>query len=106
MAESATVIDDLIKKENYALELWEPRGLNPSPPEVISSLEITTNRFLESLKRIHAQSSLSEEEKRVKVQALVDDLPWLDYDTEEKEFLADTIAPAIEFVGFNPWSII
>ena len=36
---------------------------------------------------------------------LVDNLPWYDLDTEEKEFLADVLAPAIESLGMNPWLI-
>ncbi|MEC8964275.1 MAG: hypothetical protein VX894_03025 [Pseudomonadota bacterium] len=106
MDSKTTVIDELIKKENYALEFWEPRGLNPSPPEVIAALEAVTNSFLKELRKIQIDSGLNKSHQLEKVQKLVDSLPWNDFDTEEKEFLADTIAPAIASLGFNPWSII
>lgn len=38
----------------------------------------------------------------MKINGLVDDLPWFDLDTEEKEFLADVLAPAIKSAGFDP----
>ena len=106
MERNTDVIDKLIQNNNYSLELWEPRGLIPSPVEVIISLEETTNEFLVSLRKIHLNNGLTSEQKKEQIQLLVDQLPWLDFDTEEREFLADTIAPAIESVGFNPWSII
>ncbi|MDT0581827.1 hypothetical protein [Brumicola blandensis] len=106
MDKTVKLIDDLILKKNFGIELWEPRGLNPSPPGVILSLEKTTNEFLKSLRHIHLKSDLTKDLKKSNIQTLVDNLPWLDFDTEEREFLADTIAPAIESMGFNPWSII
>ena len=106
MDSKTTVIDELIKKENYAIELWEPRGLNPSAPEVITALEVVTNSFLKKLRQIQIDSDLNKSQQLEKVQRLVDSLPWNDFDTEEKEFLADTIAPAIASLGFDPWSII
>ncbi|WP_371196406.1 hypothetical protein [Glaciecola sp. SC05] len=106
MDKTAKLIDDLILKKNFAIELWEPRGLNPSRPEVILSLEKTTNDFLKSLRHIHLNSDFTKDLRKSNIQTLVDNLPWSDFDTEEREFLADTIAPAIESMGFDPWSII
>ena len=106
MERNTGVIDKLIQNNNYSVELWEPRGLIPSPTAVIISLEKTTNEFLISLRKIHLNDGLTSEQKKEQIQLLVDQLPWLDFDTEEREFLADTIAPAIQSVGFNPWSII
>jgi len=99
-------IDELIQKDNYALPYWEERGLIPSPAPVIKQLEITTINFLKSLKAIDENSELDKASKLDKIQRLVDQLPWDDFDTEEKEFLADVIAPAIKSIGYNPWSII
>ncbi len=99
-------IEELIVNDNYALPLWEERGLMPSPAPVIKQLENVTVSFLKSLKAINENSELDKPSKLEKVQRLVDQLPWDDFDTEEKEFLADVIAPAIESMGYNPWSII
>jgi len=103
---SGMKIDELIQKDNYALPYWEERGLIPSPAPVIKQLEITTINFLKSLKAIDENSELDKASKLDKIQRLVDQLPWDDFDTEEKEFLADVIAPAIKSIGYNPWSII
>lgn len=99
-------IEELIQNDNYALPLWEKRGLMPSPLRVIKQLESVTVNFLNNLKVINENSGLNKSSKLQKVQELVDQLPWDDFDTEEKEFLADVIAPAIESMGYNPWSII
>lgn len=99
-------IEELIVNDNYTLPLWEERGLMPSPAPVIKQLENVTVSFLKSLKAIDENSELDKPSKLEKVQRLVDQLPWDDFDTEEKEFLADVIAPAIESMGYNPWSII
>ncbi|WP_194866760.1 hypothetical protein [Pseudoalteromonas sp. PPB1] len=99
-------IEELIVNDNYALQLWEERGLMPSPAPVIKQLENVTVSFLKYLKAINENSELDKPSKLEQVQRLVDQLPWDDFDTEEKEFLADVIAPAIESMGFNPWSII
>lgn len=98
-------IDELLQKENYAKELWEPRGLIPSPDNVIKKLEFVTKAFLKSLRVINQDSTLDKSAKLKMVKQLVDELPWIDFDTEEKEFLADVLAPAIESMGFNPWTI-
>lgn len=99
-------IEELIKNDNYALPLWEKRGLMPSPVSVIKQLESVTDRFLKNLKVINENSELDISSKLERVQKLVNQLPWDDFDTEEKEFLADVIAPAIESMGYNPWTII
>ena len=99
-------IDELILNNNYALPLWEQRGLVPSSAPVIKQLESVTIKFLKSLKAINERAELDKDAKLKKVQKLVDQLPWDDFDTEEREFLADVIAPAIESMGYNPWSII
>jgi len=103
---SSMKIEELILNDNYALPLWEKRGLNPSPASVIKKLESVTVNFLKTLKLISEDSKLDESSKLDKVQKLVDQLPWDDFDTEEKAFLADVIAPAIESMGYNPWLII
>ncbi len=83
---------------------WLDRGLNQSDSSVIKLLRSSTNDFLKKLDDIFNDID-SEENKLQKINQIVDDLPWLDLDTEEKEFLADTLAPAIKASGFNPWAI-
>lgn len=100
-----SVIDELLLKDNYSKEVWLGRGLNPSDQNVILILETATLNFLNALKTVASQSELNKETKEKKVAILVDRLPWDELDTEEKEFLADTLAPAIESLGLNPWLI-
>ena len=98
-------IDEIAKNNNYdSDEKWLDRGLNPSSQEVTDILNKATVEFLNKLKEV-VLSQNNEKEILWKINALVDDLPWDDLDTEEKEFLADVLAPAIQAFGFNPWNI-
>jgi hypothetical protein len=83
---------------------WDARGLIPSDQSVILILRKATNDFLEKLEKIY-NSNESSETKLKQVSNIVDELPWFDLDTEEKEFIADELAPAIKAAGFNPWAI-
>ena len=60
--------------------------------------------FLTNLKRFTI-SEESTENKLKQISNIVNGLPWNQLDTEEKEFMADVLAPAIQAVGFNPWTI-
>lgn len=84
---------------------WEARGLNPSEQSIIVILRITTNDFIEKLEKIYYSNELSET-KLKQVSNIVDEIPWGELDTEEKEFMADELAPAIMAAGFDPWAII
>jgi hypothetical protein len=83
---------------------WEARGLNSSSKSVILILRRATNNFLKNLEEIYKSNETSEMKLR-EISDLVDELPWDELDTEEREFLADTLAPAIKAAGFDPWSI-
>ena len=83
---------------------WEARGLNPSGESVINILKKATDDFLLKLEKIYS-SYESSEEKLKQVSKIVDELPWFELDTEEREFLADELAPAIKAAGFDPWAI-
>ena len=83
---------------------WEARGLNPSDQHVVEILRKATNIFLDKLDEIH-NSNESSDTKLKQISNLVDELPWDELDTEEKEFMADTLAPVIKAAGFNPWTI-
>jgi len=83
---------------------WEARGLNPSDPSVILILSKATNDFLEKIEKIHNSNEPSETRLK-QISKIVDELPWDELDTEEKEFMADELAPAIKAAGFNPWTI-
>ncbi|MEH0155416.1 hypothetical protein V6R21_14815 [Limibacter armeniacum] len=85
-------------------ENWLARGLNPSDQTVIAILRNSTNDFLEKLEKIYYTSE-SSETKLKQVSDIVDELSWEELDTEEKEFMAETLAPAIEAAGFDPWAI-
>lgn len=98
------IIDTILKNDNYAASEWLKRGLNPSPDDVITLMSSATSDFLLKLKEISSEVTEHEEREEL-VSELVDALPWYDLDTEEKEFLADVLAPAIESLGLDPWSI-
>ena len=99
------VVSEIVESDIYENHSnWEARGLNPSEDSIITILRSSTNDFLQKLKKVF-ESSNSTEDKLIKVNGLVDDLPWFDLDTEEKEFLADVLAPAIKSAGFDPCSI-
>ncbi len=83
---------------------WEKRGLNPSDAKIITFLTKTTNKFLVELEKIQ-QSEETNDVKLMSINVLVDDLPWDELDTEEKEFMTDVLAPAIKSIGFDPWDI-
>jgi len=83
---------------------WEARGLNSSDESIILILRNATNDFLEKLEKIN-KSNRSSEDKLEQILKNVDQLPWDELDTEEKEFMADVLAPAIQAAGFNPWEI-
>lgn len=85
-------------------ENWELRGLNPSEESIILLLRSATNNFLENLEKIYF-SNETPETKRQQVQKAVDGLPWDKLDTEEREFMADVLAPAILAAGFEPWDM-
>ncbi|WP_432460720.1 MULTISPECIES: hypothetical protein [unclassified Agarivorans] len=90
--------------DNYSLEAWESRGLNISVPEVVKLLNETTICFLDKLKSVGILVE-DAEQRFSDVNDLVDDLPWDDLDTEEKEFLADVLVPCIESLGLDAWSM-
>ncbi len=83
---------------------WKARGLNPSEQSVILILRKATNDFLKKLEKIY-NSKESSETKLKQVSNIVDELPWDELDTEEKEFIAEELAPAIQASGFDPWTI-
>ena len=98
---STKVIDRILGQDNYSKAAFLGRGLNPSDDNAIQVLEAATKRFLIELKSgLEASGDLREY-----VSKQVAELPWFDLDTEEKEFLADVLAPAIESVGLDPWKI-
>ncbi len=95
------VIDRILGQDNYSKAAFLARGLNPSDDDTIQVLGAATNKFLIELKTGLESSG----DLREFVSKQVDALPWFDLDTEEKEFLADVLAPAIESVGLDPWKI-
>lgn len=100
---STMAIDTIYNNDNYASTAWKQRGLIPSPLVTISLMEQSTKRFLIQLKSVSENPPKDPTQLNAQVMALVDTLPWDQLDTEEKEFLADVLAPAIESLGVNPW---
>ncbi|MCW3169416.1 hypothetical protein OMO38_12885 [Chryseobacterium sp. 09-1422] len=83
---------------------WQTRGLMPSNKPVVLLLRKATNDFLDKLEEIYKRKESSEEKLEL-VSEIVDELPWDELDTEEKEFLADTLTPAIKAAGLDPVTI-
>lgn len=83
---------------------WQTRGLKPSNKPVVLLLRRATNDFLDKLEEIYKRKESSEEKLEL-VSEIVDELPWDELDTEEKEFLADTLTPAIKAAGLDPVTI-
>jgi hypothetical protein len=83
---------------------WQTRGLKPSNKPVVLLLRRATNDFLDKLEEIYKRKESSEEKLEL-VSEIVDELPWEELDTEEKEFLADTLTPAIKAAGLDPDTI-
>ena len=84
---------------------WQTRGLKPSNKPVVLILRKATNDFLDKLEEIYKRKESSEEKLEL-VYEIVDKLPWEELDTEEKEFLADTLTPAIKAAGIDPDTIL
>ncbi len=97
-------IDKLLQTDNFAIAEWEERGLIPSATEIIKELETVTQEFLLNLKKIE-ENQLDKKQKLEKVTILLNELPWDNFDTEEKEFLADVLAPVINYIGLSPSDI-
>ncbi|WP_028866301.1 hypothetical protein [Psychromonas aquimarina] len=104
MSDIENIIEKTKATDNYSPEAWEERGLNISEPEVVKLLNETTIEFLDKLKTV-ANSEDDIEQRFSEVNELVDDLPWDDFDTEEREFLADVLVPPIESLGLDPWDM-
>ena len=83
---------------------WQTRGLKPSNKPVVLLLRRATNDFLDKLEEIYKRKESSEEKLEL-VSEIVDELPWDELDTEEKEFLVDTLSPAIKAAGLDPVTI-
>jgi len=100
-----TTIQTIVDKENFALPEWDKRGLFPSPATTILLMDKSTKSFLNKLNAVDTKSK-SKDDLYKEVLLQVDQLPWDLLDTEEKEFLADTIVPAIESLRLNAWSLM
>ena len=96
-------VDSGIEKNHYEPSAWEARGLIQSKPEVVNLLKLETHTFLIGLKKVGLNQELSMEQKSAKVMALTDAISWYDLDTEEREFIADTLVPYIQKLGLDPW---
>ncbi len=96
------IIRNLRKHDSFnQASSWEERGLNPSGQEIIKMMNKAKSNFLKEIQVIKDNYS-TEEERLEQLNKLVDELPWDELDTEEREFLADELSPAIEALGFDP----
>lgn len=105
MVQGNMTIQAILEKDNYAVSEWDKRGLIPSPIATIQLMDKSTKSFLKELKAVDLKNT-QKDDLYTKVLHLVDKLPWDDLDTEEREFLADTIVPAIESLGLDAWSMM
>lgn len=101
-AEASFSIEAYSQQDHYSVDRWLDRGLTPSPKRVVDLLNRSTAQFLAELIILRDQGSLDSRPFNADVLALVNGLPWDELDTEEKEFLAETLALSIESLGLNP----
>jgi hypothetical protein len=96
------IIERLRKRDSFNQSAsWEKRGLSQSDGYVLSILNNAKSVFLKEIQAIKNKCH-SDKERLVNLNKLVDNLPWDELDTEEREFMADELAPAIEALGFDP----
>ena len=96
------IIEGLKNRDSFnKASSWEKRNLIQSDAYVISILNNAKAVFLKEIQAIKDKYH-SDKERLVNLNKLVDNLPWDELDTEEREFMADELAPAIEALGFDP----
>jgi hypothetical protein len=93
------IIEALRKRDSFnKASSWEKRGLNQSDGYVISILNNAKSVFLKEIREIK-DNDHSDKERLVNLNRLVDNLPWDELDTEEREFM-NWLLP------LKPWVLI
>lgn len=98
------IVNELIsyKSENkFPLASWELRGLNPSPNSTIKLMNEDVNQFIDFIIPKIKSSNLTSENLTEDVQEYIDDIDWFDFDTEEKEWVADEYFTVIKKTGIE-----
>jgi len=95
-------------KQKFPLDKWEQRGLIPSASDVISEMEDTINRFVDFFKENieMERSDLEELNQLIRTYVLNEVYYSLKFDTEEREFIYDTMNEVLNLYSLNIYPIL
>lgn len=101
-----TKIKELKNRTYFGLSEWNDRGLNISSKEVVLKMRnIIDNLLLELIEKLSINGNIMEEDIAKFFQSIENNV-YLELDTEEKEFLADTIVYIGSEIKLNENKII
>ena len=91
----STTIQTLLSKKKFSKEEWEERFVNPSSQNVIDKMRAVTNEFLIELDQANVLSIADKDQRTETVVRLIDEIPWSDFDTAERDFIFEEISPVL-----------
>ena len=84
------------ENDNFLIEKWRKRALNPSPRTVIDGMNQEVDKFIVFLQ--NQMNNPNSNEQINKIQLYFNDWHPIDYDTEETEFVADIMFEILETI--------
>ncbi|MEZ4936898.1 MAG: DUF4844 domain-containing protein [Crocinitomicaceae bacterium] len=93
-------LNNFKKREKFSRDGWEARGLNPSAQEMSDQLEKLFNNCTEELIQEVENDASSRKLKGV-LKSWLGSLNSFNYDTEEREFIAETFYELANIVSVN-----
>ena len=97
-----TMLNILVNKKKYEEKEWAERLVVRPSQTVIDKMNSVTNAFCLRLGYVDFDKLIDNNEKLEVVMDLVDKIPWLDFDTTDREFIADEIIPVLIKIGVDP----
>lgn len=88
------------EQDNFPLEGWEARGLNPSPEDIRKGMNLAISEFVDFL-IAQLTASLSKEDLQERVQEYFDEMDIYDFDTEEREWIVDVQCALAHLAGVD-----
>jgi hypothetical protein len=88
----------LIKaKDKFPVQDWKKRGLNPSPDSVRNKMNEDVNQFIEFVLSNLTDNTISTDA----IQTYLDEWDSYDFDTEETEYVVDTMFQILRMVDVD-----
>ena len=84
---------------------WKSRGVVPSSIAVVALLRSEMNKLVDFLLDLDSRQ-LPAEERKAGVATYVEDIPWDDFNADEREFFADVVSPVIQAAGVDVWLVL